>query len=135
MRGVQRSRKWDECEPLMGHRFRYFLAAGRPHSRASPLPHLICSVLIIYVMKQIPCGSGLARELARSASHSQGLAGGLRSRLKAIVARNKTLSSSTAHRPNFFQSEPVDTGPVDTGVTDTPPSTDARPNVASFAGL
>ncbi|MNY00825.1 hypothetical protein D3C86_1333340 [compost metagenome] len=64
------------------------------------------------------------------------MTGGLRSRLNAIAARNNTLSSNTAHRPNFFQSVPTATGTVAAveAVT-TPPSTEALPSVVSFAAL
>ena len=41
--------------------------------------------------------------MARSASHSQELVGGLRNRLNAIAPRNTTLSNNTAHKPIFFQ--------------------------------
>ncbi|MNF05241.1 hypothetical protein D3C80_2049250 [compost metagenome] len=71
--------------------------------------------------------------MARSASHSQGLAGGLRSKLNAIAARNSTLSNNTPHNPNFFQFVPVVN--VDAGVTSISPSTVALPNVANFCAL
>ena len=41
--------------------------------------------------------------MARSASHSQVLVGGLRNKLNAIAPRKTTLSNNTAHKPIFFQ--------------------------------
>ena len=42
----------------------------------------------------------------KTADSDQGLTAGLRNKLKAMAARNSTLSNSTAHRPSFFQSVP-----------------------------
>ena len=77
----------------------------------------------------------VAREQAPS-PQIQVLAEGLRSKLNAIAAKNKTLSNNTAHRPNFFQWVPDAAGAAETaGVTTAPPSTIALPSVASFAAL
>ena len=42
-----------------------------------------------------------ARDWGRS-THCQDLTEGLRNKLNAIAARNKTLSNNTAHKPNLF---------------------------------